>query len=229
MHREHHPMSGQPVSLSEIKKDMTINFLIENLGSSGIEARNVADGARLYKTMIDSGDCIALGAAGIFAVVGMGGYVLQLMKRGFIDWVCTTGAQAYHDLHHAYGFPVVQGNPHKGDDYLREKGVVRIFDTYISEKKTLLAQDKVIQEFLRQAEFEGTISSADFNCALGEFVRKDAPHPEKSFIAQAAKYNVPVFLDSHSNHSIGINLAHSRLEGKIIDLTDIWKKLGYLN
>jgi len=86
-------------------------------------------------------------------------------------------------------------------------GVTRIYDLFIDEEQTLLAQDEMVRRFAlgwgREAEF----SSAEFNYAMGNFVLKDSPHPERSFVATAAKFGVPVFFDSNSNHSVAMNLA----------------------
>jgi deoxyhypusine synthase len=40
-----------------------------------------------------------------------------------------------------------------------------------------------------------------------------APHPERSFVATAARWSVPVFWDSFTNHSIAMNIARMQVEG----------------
>lgn len=45
--------------------------------------------------------------------------------------------------------------------------------------------------------------------------------PEKSFVATAAKYGVPIFFDSNSNHSLGMNLAGLYLDGRKIEISSI--------
>ncbi len=187
--------------------NLTYKKIIRNLGLTCFGARDVADGARLFLNMINGGDTIWLGIAGAGIAGGLGGYVSALIKAGFIDVICSTGAQVYHDLHFAYGLPVKQGHPRVDDNKLRQLGIIRIYDTYIDEKETLLVQDEIIRRFCKSVVFKGDLSSADFNCSLGEFVLDDAKFPERSFLATAAKYGVPVFCDSNSNHSLGMNLA----------------------
>jgi len=143
------------------------------------------------------------------------------MKRGFVDVICTTGAQAYHDLHFAYGLPVKQGHPKSDDNKLHAAGVVRIYDIFIEETGTLLAQDLKVREFAKTLNEKGDFSSADYNYALGQFVLKTAKYPERSFLAQAAKYGVPVFFDSNSNHSIAMNNAAVYLDGKKTDPSSV--------
>lgn len=209
-------MQGNDIKPLHFRKGMNVSSMVENYERSSFEARNVAAGARLFKTMIDQNDTIWLGIAGAVIVGGIGGYVIDLMEKGFIDAVCSTGAQVYHDLHFAFNLPVKQGNALVDDNELRKDGTTRIYDINIREEETLMAQDRVIVDFAEQCGLKGDFSSADFNYELGNYVLKNAPNPENSWLAQAAKLKVPVFWDSLANHSIGMNLARAYLNGRNI-------------
>ena len=210
-----------PVRLKDVKSPAD---LIQKIyGPTCFEARFVYRGAELYKRMINEGDTIWLGIAGAGIIGGQGGIVIDLIENGFIDAICSTGAQAYHDLHFAWGLPVKQISPVKVDDNdLRKRGDVRIYDIVIREKETLLEQDKIIRQFVRECKdvlCDKEISTADFLNVLGNYVLDKAPHPELSYIATAAKYEVPVFLDSSSNHAIGENIARLTMEGINVQLS----------
>ena len=209
-------MQGRDIKPLHFNENASISSLIENYEKSCFEARNVAAGAKLFEEMIINNDTIWLGISGAVIVGGLGGYVIDLMKRGFIDAICSTGAQVYHDLHFAFNLPVRQGSAFVDDNELRKDGTTRIFDINIREEETLMAQDKILIEFGEQCELKDDFSSADFNYELGNFVLGNAPNPELSWIAQAAKLKVPVFWDSLANHSIGMNLANLYLKGKDI-------------
>ncbi len=202
-----------PVRLSG---GMSVSELVHAMGRSSFEARNVYRGARLYKRMIEDGDTIWLGIAGAGVAGGMGGMVMSLIEAGFVDVICTTGAQAYHDLHFAFDLPVKAVHPRMDDNALRAHGDTRIYDVGIREKETLEAQDEIIRRFV--AECYATLSarplsSWEFNYHLGAWTRENGVHPERSFIAEAARLGVPVFWDSLSNHSIAMNLARTDREG----------------
>ena len=200
-------MQGKDIRPLHFKKGINISSLIQNYGNSSFEARNVASGAKLFEEMINSNDTIWLGIAGAVIVGGLGGYVIDLIEKGFVDAICSTGAQAYHDLHFAFNLPVKQGSAFVDDNELRKDGTARIFDINIREKETLMAQDRILIDFGKKCRLKGDFSSADFNFELGKYVLENAPYPELSWIAQAAKHKVPVFWDSLANHSIGMNIA----------------------
>ena len=200
-----------------LKRGMSITDIVHALGQTSFEARNVYRGARLYRQMIDDNDTIWLGIAGAGIAGGMGGMVISLLKAGFVDVICSTGAQVYHDLHFAFDLPVKAISPIHDDDVLRQHGDTRIYDIGIRDKETLDAQDEILRNFIKasyQEHFAGDpISSWQFNLALGDWVQKNSPHPERSFVACAARQKIPIFWDSLANHSIALNLVITDREG----------------
>ena len=205
-----------------LSKGLSIPALIEILGRTCFEARHVHRAAKLFARMVDQGDTIWLGIAGAGIAGGMGGMVMALMENGFIDVICSTGAQVYHDLHFAFGLPVKAIHPHHDDDLLRRHGDTRIYDIGIREKETLEAQDAIVRRFVEEKHdllSAKALSTWEFNYYLGLWVGETAPHPELSFTAQAAKMGVPVFWDSLSNHSIAMNLVRTDARGFPVQLS----------
>ncbi len=205
-----------------LTRGISLKQLLEIMGGTCFEARNLFRAARLFQRMVDQKDTIWLGIAGAGIAGGMGGMVISLLEAGFIDVICSTGAQIYHDLHFAFGLPVKSIHPHCNDDDLRSHGDTRIYDIGIREKETLEAQDELIRQFVHSRYDQlaaGDISSWEFNRCLGLWVSDQAPHPEYSITATAARLGVPVFWDSLSNHSIAMNLARTDREKKPVRLS----------
>lgn len=205
-----------------LERSMTACALVEYMGRTSFEARNVWQAVRVLRAMLDEDDTVWLGIAGAGIAGGMGGGVLSLLESGFVDVICSTGAQVYHDLHFAFGLPVKRISPRCDDDELRRRGDTRIFDIGIRERETLMAQDSIIREFVkaRHARLDGKpLSTWEFNHALGAWAAETAPHPERSFVVAAAKAGVPVFWDSHTNHSIAMNLVQCERDGLPVRLS----------
>lgn len=198
-------------------KGMSVTELVHSLGQTCFEARNVYYGARLFKRMVDESDTIWLGIAGAGIAGGMGGIVISLLEAGFIDVICSTGAQVYHDLHFAFDLPVKAISPNHDDNILRSHGDTRIYDIGIRDKETLDAQDEIIRNFIRESYnqhlADKTLSSWEFDFALGNWVLKHSKYPERSFVAKAAELGVPIFWDSQANHSIALNLVLTDRKG----------------
>jgi len=181
--------------------------LIDNVfGKSGFNARSLAQGARLYTHMLDAGATVCLTVAGAMAPIGMSGVFISLIERGFVDFIISTGANLYHDLHRPYDFPMVQGSPNVDDNVLAEDGVARIYDIFIGENATLMATDDIVLEAVKRMDTSRPFSTATLHHQLGRIVSEAAPHPEKSFVAAATKFDVPIYTSSPGDSSIGMNL-----------------------
>ena len=158
--------------------------------------------------MIKAGSTICLTLAGAMTPIGMGTAIKTLIENGFIDWIVTTGANVYHDLHFAYDLPIRQGHFQVDDDVLFSKQIVRIYDVYIKEIGTLQAQDIIIQREIKKIEksYSESYSTADMSYSLGKATYENSTNPDKSFLASAYKNDVPVFIPAISDSSIGLNM-----------------------
>jgi len=207
----------------EFFRGMSVRDVVEAMGKTSFEARNIWRAARLLERMVRDGDVIWLGIAGAGIAGGMGGMVVSMLEAGFVDVICSTGAQVYHDLHFAFDLPVKAISPQSDDAALRRCGDTRIYDIGIRELETLEAQDEILRNFVRSAGHDRlkgrAVSSWEFNHALGLWVADNSPHPERSFTATAARMGVPLFWDSLANHSIAMNLVKTDREGFPITLS----------
>jgi deoxyhypusine synthase len=113
---------------------------------------------------------------------------------------------------------MVQGSPHADDDELRENGLARILDVFITDSETLMPTDRVILESVINTTFDKPISTADLHENLGRHTLEMAPNPEKSFVAAAAANGVPIYAPSPADSSIGMNLIVPHMFGKRIPL-----------
>ncbi len=210
---KHNYWEGKPISPLPFVENMSITQLVDDVfDGMGYNAKRLAQACHLFKTMIDEDTTICLTLAGAMTPVGMGGGIIKMIENGFIDWIVTTGANTYHDMHFAYGLPVHQGDYTADDNELAENDVVRIYDVYIDMQRTLIAQDKIVQALTQKAleknKFPEKFSTAFYYKILGNGVIETALHPERSFIASASKNDVPVFVPAFADSSVGMGTSY---------------------
>src|ERR671924_1924983 len=230
-----HSFTGKKIEPPLISKNMTISQLVNFFGSTGYNARRLFEAANIMKQMIDAGCTICLPLAGAMTPIGMGNTIKTLIENGYIDWIVTTGANVYHDLHFAYDLPVRQGHFQVDDDILYSKQIVRIYDVYIKEMGTLQAQDIMVQRDIKRAKNIRTqnASTADIAYALGKAAKENSKYPEKSFLVKAYEHKIPVYMPAISDSSIGLNMLPLLFEGRgvfpnvILDVAEsaaiLWK------
>lgn len=205
-----------------IKKGIKVTDLVTEYSRSGaFNAGRLAEACKLYCHMIDEDATIGLTLSGAMTPTGMGGVLITLIENGFVDFIISTGANLYHDLHFALELPIHQGDFRVDDTELYEAGIERIYDIFITDE-LLLKTDKFIQDVAKRISPTEPISTADFHYILGKAVLAETSSPHLSFVAQAAKHNVPIFVSSPGDSSIGMNLSYLKLQGKGITIdTDL--------
>jgi len=215
-------LDAAPIKPLRLPGNENVADLIDNaFAHSGFNGRRLAEGAQLYMRMIEANATIALTVAGAMSPIGMGGAISSLIEKGFIDFIIATGANLYHDLHLAFGFPMVQGTAEVDDNVLAEDGVARIYDVFIGEEDTLMATDNKVLELLKGFDFSKPFSTAAMHHAMGKALWDKSPHPEKSFVATAAKFDVPIYTSSPGDSSIGMNLVVPYLFDKPVMLNPV--------
>jgi deoxyhypusine synthase len=138
-----------------------------------------------------------------------------LVEAGFVDWIVSTGANLYHDMHFGLGLGLHQGSPFVSDVDLRQAGVIRIYDIFF-EYEVLLDTDAFVREVIQAPEFQKSMSSAEFHHRLGRFVaerEKVLGTEGYSLIAACYRAGVPVYTSSPGDSSIGMNVAAMALTG----------------
>lgn len=213
-----HNFSGRKIDPPTITSSMDIRDLVEYFGATGFNARRLYEALQITKRMMDSGASVCLTLAGALAPIGLGKAISALIEHGFIDWVVSTGANIYHDLHFAYNLPVRQGHFDVDDNVLYSKQIVRIYDIFIKEVGTLQRQDKIIKDAIETDRqlLLGNLSTADLCNSLGMSAKKNSVHPEKSFTVCAYENDVPIYLPAVADSSIGLDMLPLILEDKPI-------------
>src|SRR5262245_10898357 len=109
---------------------------------------------------------IGLTVAGAMTPAGLGGCVIEMMERGLVDFVISTGANLYHDLHYALNFTLRRGSPFVDDRELYEEGVIRIYDV-LFPATVLLETDAYIRDFIVCSMLNEPVSTSECHYRLG--------------------------------------------------------------
>ena len=206
-------LSGKPIRYYRPQGSPDIRRLIDE-GFQAYNAARLGEACHIFtdKMLARAHDTtIGLTVAGALTPAGLGGCIIELMERGLVDFIISTGANLYHDLHYALNFTLRRGSPFLDDRVLYEQGVIRIYDV-LFPAKVLLDTDIFIREFLEQTRLDGPVSTAEFHYALGEHLLRVRPGCEEySMVASAAKCGVPIYTSSPGDSSIGMNVAFHEL------------------
>ena len=213
-----HKFHGNDIPHIKLDPSMKIEDLVNVFASSGYNARQLGEAAKLYSRMIKENTTICLAVSGAMTPVGFGGIIKTLIERGFVDWIITTGANVYHEDHFAWGLPIKQGYSEVDDMKLYENEIVRIRDVYVKFYETLDKEDKIIQKMFENDFIDKPFTTAEFCNMMGKISKEKSKYPEKSFITTAYEYDVPVYISTIKDSSLALNLTVHRLQGKTYSL-----------
>jgi len=214
-------LRGGRILPPRVKPEMTAAELVEQTFSAYNGAR-LREAARLYaKKMLADDVTVGLSITGALTPGGYGmSCLIPLVEAGFVDWVVSTGANLYHDLHFGLGMALHHGSPFVSDVELRAAGVIRIYDI-VFDYQVLLDTDAFVREVIRAKEFAKAMSSAEFHYRLGRYVaerERVLGHGGRSFLAACHAAAVPVYTSSPGDSSIGMNVAAMALTGSSLIL-----------
>ncbi len=193
-----------------IGQNLTVADLIDQtfLAYNGGRLREAAK--LLVEKMLPNDGFIGLSLTGALTPAGLGkSCLIPLMKAGFVDWIVSTGANLYHDLHYGLDMALHQGSPFLDDIALHRDGVIRIYDV-LFDYNVLLDTDAFVREVIQGAEFQRPMGTDEFHYLLGRSVRergKKLRLTDSSVLGTAYECGIPIFTSSPGDSSIGMNVA----------------------
>jgi deoxyhypusine synthase len=206
-------LSGKPITYYRPRGSAEVRQLIDG-GFQAFNAGRLSEACHIFSDKMlapENDTTIGLTIAGALTPAGLGGCIIELMDRGLVDFIISTGANLYHDLHYALNFTLHRGSPFLDDVDLYDKGIIRIYDVLVPAK-VLLETDRYIRDFLVRAGLSGAMSTAELHYRIGQDLLERFPGcAEYSVLAGAAQAGVPIYTSSPGDSSIGMNIAYHEL------------------
>src|SRR5215212_728736 len=209
-------LSGKRIDPAPIDKNTALADLVDE-SFMAYNAARLREACQLYtKKMLEPDVTIGVTLTGALTPAGLGiSALIPLIQAGFIDWIISTGANLYHDTHFGIGLSLHQGNAQTSDIVLREEEVVRIYDIFF-DYSVLLDTDAFFRQIIESKEFQKPMSTAEFHYLCGRYVHERETKlgiKNKSLLAAAYEYAVPIYTSSPGDSSIGMNVAAKALQG----------------
>ncbi|HML05361.1 MAG TPA: deoxyhypusine synthase [Methanobacterium sp.] len=186
----------------EIKDEMTVLDLIEEMGKSGVlGAGKLARATYLLADSIkDEDTAIFLSVAGPIVPGGLRKIIADLIKDGYVDVLITSGANITHDLVESFGGRHYKGM-HADDEELCEQGMGRIGDLYTKSEDFEVFESKITEILAKIAGKKKIISIREFLFEIGSMI-----DDEDSILKIAAKYGVPIYAPGVIDSMLGLQL-----------------------
>ena len=210
-------LSGPRIHPEPIRGGISVADLVDGTFLA-YNAGRLQKASRLFVEKMLEPDCVVgLSLSGALTPAGLGRSVLiPLIRAGFVDWISSTGANLYHDVHFGLGLAMHRGSHEVDDRVLRKEGVVRIYDI-LFDYTVLLKTDTYLREVMLAPEFQRDMSTAELHYLLGKYLaaREDELGVQDTCVlSTACRCGVPCYVSAPGDSSIGMNVAELWLKSR---------------
>jgi deoxyhypusine synthase len=195
----------EPLDLNQVK---SIDDLVRAMSKTAFTGRQVGEAADVLEAMARDKDCfVVMTLAGAMTVAKQGLVIAELIDRGIVNAIVSTGALMAHGLVEATGRAHFRYNPEVSDEELYEQGYNRVYDT-LEPETNLDDVEKVMAEVLEQWDPSEVLCSYKLNHAIGEFLAKTTKG-QRGILKSSFEKGVPVFVPAFTDSELGLDVALS--------------------
>jgi deoxyhypusine synthase len=207
----HNPVEDKlaPVYPLDLSKIRTVNDLVVAMGQTAFSGRQVGEAADVLEAMARDKDCfVVMTLAGAMTVAKQGLVIADLVDRGIVNAIVSTGALMAHGLVEATGKSHYKFDWNISDVDLYEAGYNRVYDT-LEPEENLNHVETVVAAVLDAWDANEVVCSYKLNRAIGEHLHKHAPG--RGILKSAYEKGVPVFVPAFTDSEMGLDFAlHNR-------------------
>ena len=208
----HNPVADRLIPLEplDLGKIHSIDGLVRAMSKTAFTGRQLGESADVLEAMARDKECfVVMTLAGAMTVAKQGLVISELIDRGIVNAIVSTGALMAHGLVEATGRAHFRHNPELSDEELYEAGYNRVYDT-LEPEQNLDDVERVMHAVFSAWDAEEVMCSYKLNRAIGAHLAKQ--EKERGILKSAYKKNVPVFVPAFSDSELGLDYALTNRE-----------------
>ena len=192
----------EPLDLGQVH---SIDALVRAMGKTAFTGRQVGEAADVLEAMARDEECfVVMTLAGAMTVAKQGLVIAELIDRGIVNAIVSTGALMAHGLVEATGRAHFRYNPDISDTELYEQGYNRVYDT-LEPEQNLDHVEEVMSRILEGWDHTDGMCSYKLNHAIGAHLAKHST--ERGILKSAYEKGVPVFVPAFTDSELGLDVA----------------------
>ena len=184
----------------------SVDELVRAMGRTAFGGRRLGEAADVLEAMLRDPRCFrVVTVSGAMTVAKQGLLLCEMIDRGWVDALVTTGALMTHGLVEGAGMEHFKHRPDMNDEELYRKGYNRVYDT-IELEKSLYETEGIVQRALAAVEAGAVLGSAAVCRRIGaELERGDSA--ERAIVKSAYRRDIPIYIPAFSDSELGLDFA----------------------
>ena len=192
----------EPLDLSRIQD---FDELLKAMGRTAFGGRTLGEAADVLEEMVRDPEVTMVGTfSGAMSVAKMGLLICDMIDRGWLKVIITTGALVAHGFIETLGMAHYKNPEGRSDRELYFQGYNRIYDTLEMEANLDYAEE-IFREVLEKLDPQEVWSSEGLCRELGRYLAEHTEQP--GILRNAYLKGVPVFIPAFTDSELGLDLA----------------------
>jgi deoxyhypusine synthase len=192
----------EPLDLTRIED---FDELLRAMSRTAFGGRSLGEAADVLETMVRDEDCTIVGTfSGAMSVAKMGLLICEMIDRGWLQVIITTGALVAHGLIETLGRVHYKCPADRDDHELYRQGYNRVYDTLEMESNLDYAE-RIFREVLEGLDPRQVWCSSSLCREVGRYLAETSDSP--GILRNAYLKGVPVFIPAFTDSELGLDLA----------------------
>lgn len=205
-----HQDGYEPVESLDLGKIDSFADMLDAYRKTSFGARQLGEALSIFEEMAKDPDCfVVCTITGAMTVAKMGLVICEMIERGYVDCVISTGALQAHGMIEGTGMNHFKYKPGMDDTELYEKGYDRVYDT-LELERNLDALELIVRKVLDKVPSDQPLGSYDICRQLGEHLHETF-EGQRGILKSAYEHEVPVFIPAFTDSELALDVAvHNR-------------------
>ncbi len=183
----------------------SVDALVRAMSRTAFGGRRLGEAADVLEAMVRDESCFrVVTVSGAMTIAKQGLVLCEMIERGWVQAVVSTGALMTHGLTEGAGLLHFKHRPTMKDEDLYGRGYNRVYDT-IELEKNLDDVERILNRVLDGVNPDTVLSSRAVTELLGRYLEKHVP--ERGVLKSAVAHDVPVYIPAFTDSELGLDLA----------------------
>ena len=195
----------EPLEPLDPGRTESVDALVRAMGRTAFGGRRLGEAADVLEAMVRDERCtVVVTLSGAMTIAKQGLVLCEMIDRGWVDAIVSTGALMTHGLVEGAGLLHFKHREDMDDELLYRRGYNRVYDT-IELEKNLYDTEELLQRALADVADDETLSSRAICTRIGTELARSTEG--RGILKSAHECDVPIYIPAFSDSELGLDFA----------------------
>ena len=195
-----------PVEPMDVANNASVSDLLKEYAHTGFGGRTLGEAADTFETMLRDPDCfVVCTLSGAMTVAKMGLVLVEMIERGWVQAIISTGALMAHGFVEGSGRTHFKYDPRMSDVDLYNKGYDRVYDT-LELEQNLDDIELIVREVVSGLPEDKILSSHYLMHELGAYLDKTIAEDARAILKACYRHQVPIYVPAFTDSELGLDV-----------------------